>query len=791
MIRLEGVSFYVWFNENLLNEEKLKGLVQEKERQIEKKKESIAIRHAEYTEYFERQEMIRNQEVSKENWEANEKRLRELGEQIGRQERKIRKETGELAELRAKTERLEHEARSAEREVSRQMRRLEDFGRLCREYEAYEQNLKELMRCKKEAEKLKEKQKLCRNQQEKLRERQKTGEIAYNNLLREGDEIRKKGRKYERYEKEETPEAVKKSLETVKKMAEIPAHEVSRQSGEKENADLAEGNLKTEDRKGLSGQEKVTAEEFWNIREMEARYAAITSHMSQEIQELEEQEQRVGNRYQDAVDELEHLRSKYGLSDENLEQVSYNREEESHQEIMLSECERKIAVKQRLWNDEDKQIAVVNQQKRERLERMKAECGEEEPLPEEEIQNQDFDARKNQFRYQEKEAGKQAEGLRERLRSYGENLTALSEYSGFPLANEVVWEQDFEEMDAKSLRNFKGILIRDYNQMLRDCREAQDVLDRLLNRTIRMEQFQEDFYRKPLESMLELTKDGSAVLRQLTTTIQSYDSLMEKLLVDISLVEKEKNKIVELMEDYVREVHQNLGRIDHNSTIAIRERPVKMLKIGLPEWEENENLYQIRLQDMIDEITQKGLRLFEQNENAQEYFGTQITTRNLYDTVVGIGNVQIRLYKIEAQREYPITWAEVARNSGGEGFLSAFVILSSLLYYMRKDDTDIFADKNEGKVLVMDNPFAQTNASHLLKPLMDVAKKTNTQLVCLTGLGGDSIYNRFDNIYVLNLIAANLRSGMQYLKADHLRGNEPETMIVSQIEVMEQQELVF
>ena len=35
------------------------------------------------------------------------------------------------------------------------------------------------------------------------------------------------------------------------------------------------------------------------------------------------------------------------------------------------------------------------------------------------------------------------------------------------------------------------------------------------------------------------------------------------------------------------------------------------------------------------------------------------------------------------------------------------------------------------------------------------------------------------------------KSGMQYLKADHMRGNEPETMIVSQIEVMEQQELVF
>ena len=248
---------------------------------------------------------------------------------------------------------------------------------------------------------------------------------------------------------------------------------------------------------------------------------------------------------------------------------------------------------------------------------------------------------------------------------------------------------------------------------------------------------------------------------------------------------------MELLEDYVKEVHQNMDRIDANSTITIRERPVKMLKIQLPSWEENENLYHLKLQDMIDEVTKKGLQILAKNGNAQEYFGTQLTTKNLYDAVIGIGNVQIRLYKIEAQREYPITWAEVAKNSGGEGFLSAFVILSSLLYYMRKDETDLFADRNEGKVLLMDNPFAQTNAAHLLKPLMEVAKKTNTQLICLTGLGGESIYSRFDNIYVLNLIAARLRGGMQYLRAEHLRGNEPETMVLSQIQVMEQQELIF
>lgn len=291
--------------------------------------------------------------------------------------------------------------------------------------------------------------------------------------------------------------------------------------------------------------------------------------------------------------------------------------------------------------------------------------------------------------------------------------------------------------------------------------------------------------------MLELVDDAQRVLMQLKTTVQSFDSLMEKLEVDISVVEREKERIVELMEDYIQEIHNNLGKIDHNSTITIRDRNIKMLKIQLPDWEENVGLYHLRLEDFIDKITKEGVELFEKNENAQEFFGSSVTTRNLYDQVVGIGNVQIHLYKIEAQREYPITWKEVSRNSGGEGFLSAFVILSSLLYYMRRDDTDIFADKNEGKVLIMDNPFAQTNASHLLIPLMDMAKKTNTQLICLTGLGGDSIYNRFDNIYVLNLITASLRKGLQYLKAEHKRGKEPDELITARIEVGEQIEMLF
>ena len=91
----------------------------------------------------------------------------------------------------------------------------------------------------------------------------------------------------------------------------------------------------------------------------------------------------------------------------------------------------------------------------------------------------------------------------------------------------------------------------------------------------------------------------------------------------------------------------------------------------------------------------------------------------------------------------------------------------------------------------MDNPFAQTNASHLLIPLMDIAKKTNTQLICLSGLGGESIYGRFDNIYVLNLVSSKIKDSMQYLHGNHIKGEDLISIISARVQVKEEQMVLF
>ena len=438
-------------------------------------------------------------------------------------------------------------------------------------------------------------------------------------------------------------------------------------------------------------------------------------------------------------------------------------------------------------------MAVAQEKLRELHEQLQSRCQESKPVEKEKLTNLDFHKRTTAQQLKKQNKQSELKALEDKIRGYQGSLESLAEYEDYTVSagQEALLEEkmDWNTLSEEELTKYKGMLLRDYKQKNEQEFQAREVVGNVLHEMARQESFQDDFFLRPIRTLLELVGNAPDLQKQLTIISDSYESMIQKLEVDISMVQVEKSRVLELLTDYIREIHENLGKIDKNSTITVRGRNIKMLTIRQPLWEENQDVYEQKVQDLLEEVTKQGLALLEENNNLEELMGIFINTNNLYNSVVGNGNVEIRLYKIEEQKEYPIRWSDVAKNSGGEGFLSAFIVLTSLLYYMRRDDSDIFADRNEGKVLVMDNPFAQTNASHLLKPLMDMAKKTNTQLICLSGLGGDSIYNRFDNIYVLNLKASNLRGG-QYLQGQHLRGQEPDTMIAARVHV-EQQTLLF
>lgn len=743
LLELQGISFFVWFNEKLLDEEALRLLVAEKECQIREKKEQAAVRKKEYEEYFEKKEQLKNQKLTKALYDKNVTQLSEIKAELEALEKAVSALKNEEHKNSENINELSSAITKEQASIEKMQKREQSFALFCKEYAMYLECMEQAARSQKEQERCEQNRKLAQEALDKSRERLKTIESERMELDKKAQAYKDKDSIYAAY--------CSDSTDDIAQDIQIPE----------------------------------------TPQEQEIRFEAITAKMSVQVQDLEQQAQKAAANLNKALRELERLKKKYSLMESDWAGIVYTEQEEAHQEQLLENKRNKFRLKEKQWNDEDKETAVCDSQIKSRKKDMFEKCGMEEPLPIEEIKTTEFQAAVNQIQFQMESLEKDIAKSERRLQGLGENLSTLAEYEDFQCRQEPQWETDPTLLDNKGLRDFQGKLLRDYRNLKEERVRKKGRLTDYLNQLLRREIYQEDYYRKPLEAILSLVDSAPLVLAQIDTTLQSYDSQMEKLAVDISLVEKEKERITELLGDYCKEVHQNLGQIDSNSTITVREKPIKMLRLQLPDWAQQEGMYQLKLNDFLDDLTIKGVEILEKNENPQDYFSARITTKNLYDSVVGIGNVQIKLYKIEAQKEYPITWAQAARNSGGEGFLTAFVVLSSLMYYMRRDDTDLFADKNEGKVLVMDNPFAQTNATHLLKPLIDMADKMNTQLICFTGLSGDSIYSRFDNIYVMNLVASSLKGGMQYLRGEHLRGTEEETIASTQIEVVEQQSLLF
>lgn len=416
---------------------------------------------------------------------------------------------------------------------------------------------------------------------------------------------------------------------------------------------------------------------------------------------------------------------------------------------------------------------------------MEEKCHAVEPLPKDEVVEKNFAEEKNMLQYKRRLKEDLQKSLGEQEQNIRENIIGLAEYSEG--ATTVEWCESFklEDFSQEELSSYTLSLRKEYKYAQAQEDEAKRKLDQALIRLRNVEAFQEDSYKKCIDMLQELTSDAQIFVKQLNAVLESYVRISEKQQVDIAIVKQEKEQIITQLEDYLKEVHKQLGYIDRNSSIQIRGHYVKMLKLQLPDWEESANIYHRSITDLVDTIAEKGLAKLSKGEPLTELLGKLLTTKELFDAVVGINNVHVQMFKVEAQREIQISWRDVARNSGGEGFLSAFVILSSLLYYMRRDDADVYADRNEGKVLMMDNPFAQTNAAHLLTPLMEMAAKNNTQLISFTGLGGESIYNCYDNIYVLNLISSKL-SNISYLKSKHIAGNDGEFLSLARVEVTDE-----
>lgn len=736
VLKGEDVHFWMLFNNNLLNEAKLQELLQKLAEEQNVLADKVARRKEEYDTYQNKFGELKQQSFTKVSYEKMLQKLAEL------RDKKVVLQEEELAakkdkkQLEQKLEDLAKSAKELEDALRKITQQQEECQALSAKYKQYIQYLALQQECAEQLRQLK-KQKLDLDKEiSALQDSSKEYVGKLNDLRHELERVEEAFTKFSSYKQAKMPKGFAVAL--------------------------------LNDMDGL-----------------QARFEAILKKASGELKNLEDRRLEIVKRVQGSQKDLDNKAAIYALEPAAWRGIRFNQEKvvEYTKEMQSAEKEQKVT--HQALNETNMKLTEVKVRKKQLVHEMEKECQQREPLPKQELVTKDFVALRGQLCANVHSGNELLQRLSTQEQVLRENIGALGAYSGQKAKNAWQGEENFAEFGAEKLRRFSADLQKDYRNSVEQQRKAKEQLEKSLQNLQNMlvvKEMQEELFMKPLASLQRFTDNAASFLQQLKLIVQSLVMQAEKLKTDLAMVEQEKNHVVELLEDYVRSVHKEMGTIDHNSTIKVRGRSVKMLELKLPVWDDNANVYHLKIKDFVEKLTQQGMELLQQYKPIEELLGKHLTTKSLYDEVVELSNVRIKLYKIEAQREVPISWREVARNSGGEGFLSAFVILSSLLYYMRRDETDIFADRNEGKVLIMDNPFAQTNAAHLLTPMMDMACKNNTQLISLTGLGGDSIYNCYDNIYVLNLISSKL-SHVQYIKSKHLAGEETEVLSLARVEV--------
>lgn len=728
-----NVHFFIMFNNRLLDKAELDKMLEEIQDRISNLTDKLQAKNNDIETYNKYRIGIEEQTFSMDAVASAKKKVSECNEeeaQLKQRQAQIRSEKDSIS---AEYEENNRSIRSSENIITNYNIRSDEFDKLCEKYKLYNMNLKSLIRLQNELKELENKNRSFDN------------EIATNR-----DEL----------------------MNLKSKRAKL-----------KEIIDS--NKIKTEEFKIYK--ENNCTESDSNIvpEEYEAKYYALTKVVSDSFDELNGRLKKLTVRVTTKEKDLAKKNYKH-IAEEEYKNI-YCSEEQYDQ---LEEQIKKNGVSLNAAIESNDKLAGVlagiNKDIEYGFRRLNEQTGYKELLPKETIVDTEFDKRINLRKHDIGIIRKEIGNLEARKNELSGKLSGVSEYADVKIyviqdkMSEIFNDiPDLMTIEKTELDRYQADMRRKLSSIKEQLSKEQNDISEMIRNIAGKNEYQDAYFKKTFESLLVQVGNPQNLSKQYAINRATYESQLEKLIIDLANIDSEQKNVEEMFLEYIKNVNANIAMVDKNSTINVRGRNIKMLRIQVPDWESEKEHYKIQLHEFFERVVRHGIETIENNKNLAEYIGSIISTKNLYDDVIGIGNIKIKLYKIEAEKEVPISWAEVSSNSGGEGFLSAFVILTCLLSYMRRDENDLFSTAEEGKVLIMDNPFAQTYSAHLLKPLMEMAKKTNTQLICLSGLGGDYIYNRFDNIYVLKLVDSNIRKGVQRVEGEHIKGEEVKKMVLS------------
>lgn len=481
-----------------------------------------------------------------------------------------------------------------------------------------------------------------------------------------------------------------------------------------------------------------------SIKSLEAKYQAYNQSHGQAnvIQNLIDEWQGQINEKQIRLIELNVIGTDYMT-------LSYD----AVQHKTLTESVQKLQVKIKQHDDKLMKLEAVIEAKQNDLETLRREIlsqfNEEDIVSREAIISVDFKARKIENQMQYKMHDTQIAKFISLIASIKATLNRLEDGAEGELCETEaeaisinISEHEIDKISGEILQSVRQIrkkvndiklgLTESYNKLTLDFNRDNLLLKNLFQNLFKgQNSFSYDFTKR--------------VFDQARTSIEVT---LKKHETDLKNVKESEEKLNDFVIERVVTVYEQLREIDKHSTIELKDKYQKMLYIDMPK---KDTLDVAKLKNYLNTVISYTKHRMEENEvlDLDKYLDSHLSLDKLFDEYVPIRSISVSISKIEQNKTSKIPWEEVGKVSGGEEFVSVFILFISLMSYTRGYQ---LSRKQSGKVLVMDNPFGPVSSEHLLEPLFKIAKTYDAQLICFTHINTSAITSQFDLIYSLRVV---------------------------------------
>ncbi len=400
-------------------------------------------------------------------------------------------------------------------------------------------------------------------------------------------------------------------------------------------------------------------------------------------------------------------------------------------------------------------------------------AGFTDPLPIDEIKG-DYPFRKDKI-------SKARDDIQNQLNQNNRAIAAYNEHR-----NDIRRSVDVDAVTASDITPTPNWLDLNINELSKELKETRALCTRTFNITngsyqnIKGEFSGSHTIIDPFLEVASLENhnlDFSECYHVYERTTAANDRLIDYLKIienALETIEKDKAHVTQHAVLQGKKLYSELSQISSSSSVKLpgRNSPQQMLKIELPD--DLDNSVEERMKDHINQCivllrTERGDDTTG-SLSIRKRVATMLSDRQLLNTTINRDTLSVKLYKVDINPNNSRLkqWENVVvQNSGGEMFVSCFILISALIAYTRKKFMQQSGDNiTQGtKTFIIDNPFGKTSSRHLLEAMIEISKKFDTQMICLSDLSQSSITGQFALIYQLS-VRPSLYGNKSYLKTD-------------------------